>query len=162
VRKLGLADWSALAQIIGAMAVVISLVYVGFELRANTAAVQAAALQSVNQIARDQILLYATNPELNRISMQGAQDTANLNGEDRVRYRWLVRSFWLGMQTIYRQWQLGILPDEEWAVYYNVVCANVAMPGVRALWIRQRAQLVPSFARVVDSCSPDALRSVTQ
>lgn len=45
MKKPTLGDLANLAEIIGAIAIVISLIYVGQELRANTAAVKAASLQ---------------------------------------------------------------------------------------------------------------------
>ena len=57
MAKLTLRDWASVAEITSAVAVVLSLVYVGFELRGNTKAVEAATLLEVNKIARDHLLL---------------------------------------------------------------------------------------------------------
>jgi hypothetical protein len=45
---MSLQDWSNLAQVIGALAVVISLVYVGFQVKRNTGAVRSATSQAVH------------------------------------------------------------------------------------------------------------------
>ena len=45
---MNLQDWSNVAQVIGALAVVISLVYVGFQVKRNTSAVRSATSQAVH------------------------------------------------------------------------------------------------------------------
>ena len=84
--------------------------------------------------------------------MVGDRDLSKLDPEQRMRYFWQDRSFWLGMQTIYRQWQLGVLPDDEWTVYRKVICANIAVRGTRTLWPQEATMLIPVFVKVVESC----------
>ena len=150
MAKLTLREWAAVAEIVSAVAVVLSLVYVGFELRGNTKAVEAATLLEVNKIARDHLLLVWGDADLNRIDMVGGKDLSQLSPEDQQRYFWNVRSFWLGMQTVFRQHEFGILPDEEWRVYNDVICSNIAYPGTRALWTG--TDLIPEFVSVVEAC----------
>src|SRR5262245_23427171 len=152
MTKLGLAEWTSIAQIVSAIAVVVSLVFVGLEVRRNTLSVQATALQGVIGIAREQLLLMAGNAELNRIAMIGDDNLAQLNPEERMRYFWQDRSFWLGMQTVYRQWQLGVLPSEEWKVYKKIICLNIGVRGERTLWSQEAPTLIQSFVKVVEAC----------
>jgi hypothetical protein len=107
MAKLTLSSWASIAEIVSAIAVVLSLIYVATELRGNTRAVEAATLVEVNKIAREHLLLVWSNQEANRISMVGDEDLSQLSPEERQRYYWNVRSFWLGMQTVFRQHDLG-------------------------------------------------------
>ncbi|MHC4235283.1 MAG: hypothetical protein ACYSUQ_09230 [Planctomycetota bacterium] len=108
MAKLTLSSWASIAEIVSAIAVVLSLIYVATELRGNTRAVEAATLVEVNKIAREHLLLVWSNQEANRISMVGDEDLSQLSPEERQRYYWNVRSFWLGMQTVFRQHDLGM------------------------------------------------------
>jgi hypothetical protein len=152
MSRLSLGEWSSIAEIVAAVTVVISLFFVALEVRSNTRAVHAATLQSVIGIARQQVLLMASDGDLNRIAMTGDNDLTQLTPEERLRYWWQDRSFWLGMQTIYREWQLGVLPNEEWDVYNKVICINIGVRGTRALWSQQRMLLMPTFVRLVEAC----------
>ena len=49
MAKYGLSDWAHVAEIAAATGVVISLIYVGLELRSNTEATQAATREAINQ-----------------------------------------------------------------------------------------------------------------
>ena len=139
-----------IAEIVGGAAIVMTLIVLLLEVRGNTAAIRAATLLEVNQIARDHLILMWSNEDASRIDQIGSQDLSQLSPEEQRRYSWNVRSFWLGMQTVYRQYDLGTLPDEEWRVYYDVICLNIGWPGTRGLWTG--TDLIPEFVNVVESC----------
>lgn len=142
--------YAQLAEILASTAVIATLIVLLLQVRENTAAIRAATLLEVNKIARDHLVLMWSDADASRINQIGAQDLSQLNAEERQRYIWNVRSFWLGMQTVYRQYDLGILPEEEWQVYRNVICTNISWPGTRELWTG--TDLIPDFVRVVESC----------
>lgn len=145
--------------------VVAGLVFLGVEVRQNTTALQAAAIQESTSVARQQILTLATDGELNRLTMAAFGD---LSLEDQQRVFWLSRSFWLGMQGLYRQWELGVLPSAEWSVWHGIICNNYApadgiytASGGDELWSRNVDSLLPDFVSLVeDSCAApaDAIR----
>lgn len=142
--------YAQLAEILASTAVIATLIVLLLQVRENTAAIRAATLLEVNKIARDHLVLMWSDADASRINQIGAQDLSQLNAEERQRYIWNVRSFWLGMQTVYRQYDLGILPEEEWQVYRDVICTNISWPGTRELWTG--TDLIPDFVRVVESC----------
>jgi hypothetical protein len=59
-----LADWASIADIVGAIAVTMSLIFVGLEIRGNTKATQAATLQQ--SVGYDVTLLttFGSNPDI--------------------------------------------------------------------------------------------------
>lgn len=128
--------------------VVAGLVFVALEVQQNTNALHANAIQESTNVARQQILTLATDKALNELNMS---DFSTLDTNDQQRIFWLKRSFWLGMQGLFRQWQLGALPDEEWTVWRKVICSNFADPA--QLWSSQRELLIESFVDAVEDCS---------
>jgi len=149
---LRLEKWSLVSEMVAALAVVVTLIVLVLEIRENTSAIRATAILEVNKIARDHLLTMWTDAEANRIDQIGSQNLDALSPEERQRFYWNVRSFWLGMQTVYRQYVLGTLPEEEWQVYYKVICNNIAYPGTRELWNGDEDSLIPQFVDVVESC----------
>ncbi len=118
----------AIGETLGAVGLVASLIFVGLEIHQNTLASRAAAIQESTNIVRQQVQMFITDPEVNRINMIGAQDRSLLNVEEQERYRWILISYWWGMQGLYRQWDLGVLPDEEWQAWYTVMCNYMEDP----------------------------------
>ena len=140
-----------LKEVIGFIGVVGSLLFVGYELRQNTQATRATAIQESINVARQQIQMYALDADANRISFIGRDSLDVLNVEEQERYRWMMLSFFWGMQGVYRQWDLGVLPDEEWGAWYQVICLNIASPGTRRVWDRATFYTA-DFRAMVESC----------
>ena len=97
--------------------------------------------------------MFALDADANRINMIGAEDPEQLEPEERARYRWMVASFFWGMQGLHRQWALGVLPEEEWQAWNRVICLNITTPGMRWAW-QSFGFYTPDFTAVVESC-PD-------
>jgi len=136
----------------GIVAVVASLILVAFELRQNTNAVRATAVQEATTVARDQILMSVQNPDIVRISVTPYSE---LNELDKRRAFWINRSFWIGMQGLYRQHDLGVFPDEEWQFWTRVICANYHDEDENEydMWPGNSATLAEDFVRFVEGCT---------
>ena len=82
--------WLTLAANLGVIA---GIIFLALEIQQNTRTMQAAAIQDSTNIARQQILMFATDAETNRIAMIGTEDPTKLSPEERKRYFWINRSF---------------------------------------------------------------------
>ena len=144
-----------LGQTIGIIAnlgVVGGLIFLGVEIQQNTNATRADAIQQATNVAREQLYVYAQDPDLMRLAMT---DFDELNELDQRRRLNLSRSFYFGMQNLFRQWEMGVLPDADWDVWYGIICRNRAEVHPE-IWSEQ-ADLYPGFLRAVESCSDDQL-----
>lgn len=139
-------------EVLAALGVIGSLLFVGFELRQNTTALRAAAIQTSTEVARQQIQMFALDADANRINMIGHDDPEALSAEERSRYRWIVLSFLWGMQGQYHQWNLGVLPDDDWEAWNRVICSNARSAGMQWIWATDRAIYASDFQAVVDAC----------
>ena len=136
---------NALLTLAANLGVIGGIIFLGLEIQQNTRIIQAAAIQDSTNVARQQILMFAADAETNRIAMIGSQDPAKLSPEEKQRFFWINRSFWLGMQGLYRQWDMGVLPDEEWGVFNRVICNNHSSVGDRVFWPDNKKTLIPAF-----------------
>ncbi len=117
VMKLKLKQWAQIAEVIGAVAIVVSLIYVASELRQNTDATQAATFQQMVQLSATTLITMAQNSEMADIYSRGVQDPESLTDLERFRFFLVVRAQWRGMEAAYFQWQHGVLGDPEWSGY---------------------------------------------
>ncbi|MDX1428719.1 MAG: hypothetical protein R3282_00465 [Rhodothermales bacterium] len=142
-----------LAEIIGAVAVVLGLVFVGFELRSNTRAVEASTFQSLTDISNDYLMDLAANPDLAEITRLGYADLGSLNPADSSRFFTVERAFWVRMQNVYSQLERGTLTEDDWRLYSRVICdESGTFAGRRQLWPQQRLVLSDSFVSFVEDC----------
>ncbi len=145
-------NWRVVFEAIGLVAIVLSIIFLAFEVRQNTQAMRATAIQATTEVSRQQLLMLVTDQDVHRIEMLGHNDPDQLTSEEQRRYFYMIRSFWLGMQGLFRQWQLGVLPDEEWKVMSGVICRELSYPGVRSSWSQQQPdRLIPEFVEMVES-----------
>lgn len=138
----------------GAIAVLVGLIFVGLELRQNTAAVEAASLQDQTDASTDFLLLIAADEELARIWMAATKDPDQLSEIESQRYFLISRSRWLRMQNAYLQWRRGTLTDEDWSFYSGLICDPDVEGRIlfTTTWDQHKRQLTKGFADYVESC----------
>ena len=130
------------------IAILGGLVFLALEVHQNTNAVRSAAVQEAINVARVHPLMYVQNPEVNRLAMA---DYGSLSEEDQQRRFWLAVSFWHAMQGLYRQNELGTLPEPEWEVWARIICTNYERSDPE-LWARASATHSPDFVQFVENC----------
>jgi len=148
-RDLDIDKFNKWLTLVANVAILGGLVFLALEIQQNTNAVRSAAVQEATSIAREHPLMYAQNPEVNRLAMA---DYESLSEEDQRRRFWLDVSFWHAMQGLYRQNELGTLPEQEWDVWVRIICANYVQ-SVPQLWERAAATHASDFVEFVESCS---------
>ncbi len=146
-------QWLILAANLG---VLVGIIFLSIEIRQNTTAMRGAAIQTAATLSREQMFVIAQDAELSRIVVLGSTSPSDLNPVEAFRLSYLIRSFWVGMQANYRQWTLGILPEEEWAYYGRVICVYYGVPVSHAQWQAERQMFIPEFLEFVETCNPPA------
>ncbi len=153
MKKLSLADMASVAQIVGALAVVLSLLYVAKGLNDNTAAVKAASVTAITAGSRESLLSAVTDAEFARIRIEGDKDPSKLSELDAYRYFLFTRQLWLNFQNVWTQWKLGVIDDQLWTGYESAMCEIMASPGMRSQWPRHAHAYAQEFVELVESCS---------
>ena len=141
-------------ETLATLGVIASMVFVGLEIRQNTQAVRANAIQESTNVARQQVLTLAADPELTRLDLACADDPPGLTEEEQHRCFLLSLSFWWGMQGLFHQWDLDVLPDETWASWRRVICINYAAPWERR-FLANASQFDSVFIAMVESCGTE-------
>lgn len=141
-------------ELIGSGAVLVGLIFVGLELRQNTAAMEAASLQNQTDASTGFLTLVASDAELARIWITASDDPGQLNEIDSFRYFVLARARWLRMQNAFLQWRRGMLTDEDWRLYEGLICNPDTTGGIQfdETWNDHRSALTVEFAEFVDEC----------
>ena len=150
--KIKLLELAQIAEIIAAVAVVMSLIYVGKEVQSNTAAVRGAAMQAVATTDADILMSVASGATFSEIVRLGHQDTSQLTPPDAFRYILFMRQFWLSFQNIYQQSELGLIDQSVWRSYVSVICGMAFRPGVQKTWPDHAQILDAGFVAVVEDC----------
>ncbi len=81
----------AIGEILGAIAVLGTLIYVAAQIRQNTASVTTATYESLVSGVTDINLVVVGNPEVASILARGAVDPHSLDADEALRYSYLMR-----------------------------------------------------------------------
>ena len=152
MSRFNLAELGQIAEIVAALAVVISLIYVGKEVQNNTSAVRGAAMQAIATTDADALMTIASDADLSEIVRIGQQDPSQLTPADAFRYTLFMRQFWLSFQNIFQQSELGLIDSSVWKSYLTVICGMYANHGTRETWPDHVNVLDTKFAAVVEQC----------
>jgi hypothetical protein len=137
MNKLRLSDWASIAEVIGAMAVVISLIYVGFQIKANTIEVRATNRQEL--VSRSLIATHtaASSPELAG-ALAKAAEGAPLTPVELAQYRYFVRGMQYDIQEAYLLYHEGLLDEAYWLTRASKFRAYMQSSNGREVYKRHK------------------------
>ncbi len=121
-------------QTIAVVALVVSLIFVGIQIRQNTLATRAAShnevSNSLNQINR----MFAENADLTRIWLSGADNRQALTAEERWRFDSTLRAYMHVCETMFVQSRLGVGDKSIMLAEQDGVRTVLASPGGGEWW----------------------------
>jgi hypothetical protein len=121
---------SAIGQIVGALAVVISLIYVAREIRSNARAARMASMDTPIRWLRQLV----EHPDLREFYYRGIHDFDSLEGADLVGFGVLMNQLFHIIQEAYYQQADGHLEPRVWQETEVSVRDLIAYPGIQAWW----------------------------
>ena len=148
---MSLGDLANLGQVIGAIAVVVSLFYVAHQIRQNTNAVRSATAQTVHEHFAKWYHLVAADDELAQIVAKGLRDYGSLSEKERVRFVATFMAFLSYTQNAFLKWREGLLASPLWMGWELVIMNLVCAPGGKAFWKERGYMFGGEFRRYVES-----------
>ena len=151
-------NWSAvgaLSDLIGALAVVVSLIYLAIQIRQNTNALRAETAREVVASIRAINTTVASDPELFRIFSTMTENPSQLSPQERGRATHLLFNHFRAIEDAHRQYTKGNLDEEVWAGWSRVLYDYINSPGWREYWNLRRDLFSSTFARYVNELRGD-------
>jgi hypothetical protein len=102
---MNLNDPANIGQVIGAVAVVVSLFYVAHQIRQNTNAVRSATAQTLHEHFANWYHVLASDPVLSQIAAKGLRDYTSLSEQERVRFIATYMAFVSYSQNAFLKWR---------------------------------------------------------
>jgi hypothetical protein len=153
-------NWDAIGatgEVLGAIAVVVSLVYLAFQIRQNTRqidentkAAQAAAFDSSIAHTFKARQAIVENSDVARIYLEGSNDPDSLSDEDRVRYRLIMHNTLWSLWNMQSQSRVGDLASETWNAQLATLKRIISTEGFRWFWGNYSQEFGASFQKIVD------------
>jgi len=142
---------SLVSQIVSAIAVVASLVFVGFQLRQNTRAVRASTSQAHSATYLQAVESLFADAQFASIWRRGLGDFDRLDEDERVRFLAFTSALFRFYDASRIQMLHGQLDPEHWRTIEQQVISLAGQPGIRAWWKLRRAWHSEDFQRLFES-----------
>ena len=129
---------------------VVSLIYVGLQVRQNTAAIQTSTSQELYQQYQEQGLLVMESAEIAEIILRASQ-SAELTPVDSVRYDSYLDVNLNLYEAVYTNALQGTVEPEMASAWLAWMPGLVCTAGVRAFWTENKEFYHRAFRSAVDS-----------
>ncbi len=148
--RLKLSEWASVAEIAGAFAVIVSLVYVGYQVNDNTSAIRSAAANDASVAMQSWYLEMGSNPQASRLWFDAMTSPEPLSTHDEFQFMMMMHAVLLGMQNSYLLSQEGTIDAEFREAITTAIVAVKDLPGMGRYWRQRRDFFHEGFAVYVD------------
>ena len=149
MKRLTLSEITNLAEIVGTIAIVVSLIFVGLQIRQNTRQIEAASYQTGITFI-DAVNNLATNPDSAGLIIKGLQDFDALTKVEKARFDGrlynVMNKFFLARQ-VYLQ---GSLSREVYETYEDLLARLMRSPGAALWWAKTKYIIPDDIKSVID------------
>ena len=149
-----LEQWALVAQIISAIAVIASLIFVGFQLRQATSAIRATSSQAHSSLYTDLVQSIIDNADFARVWSIGLADPKSLKEEEWVRFVAYASALFRLYESSRVQWLNGRLDREHWHTIERQAADFGHMPGLQAAWKLREHWYSTEFRAWFDGLAP--------
>ena len=148
--KLKLSEWAHVAEIAGAVAVIVSLIYVGYQVNDNTAAIRSAAANDASVAMQTWYLEMGSNREASDLWFDAMTSQEPLATHDEFQFMMMMHAVLLGMQNSYLLSEEGTIDAEFREAITTAIVAVKDLPGMGRYWRQRRNFFHSGFAEYVD------------
>jgi hypothetical protein len=147
-------NWEALGaigEIVGAIAVVVTLGYLAVQIRQNTRSVRASTYQSITSFIGEMNRVIEENPDLAQIMRAGVLDLSQLSLDERIRFNANMMTRFRHHENLYYQYRTGMLDEREFEGFRRLFSWHLSFAGTAAWWTGARGYYSHDFAAYVGS-----------
>jgi hypothetical protein len=145
---------SAISQLIGSLAVVLSVLYLAVQVHQSTRVAKLAMQDAAATALRDVTKPLMENAELERIWRVGLEDISALSIEERARFFHAVYQFLKAFETIHFHYVYGMMDRDLWQGWHGLLRHYVVAPGMAHYWKLRPEVFSERFRNFVNSLQP--------
>ncbi len=145
-----LEKWALVAEIVGALAIVLSLIFVGLEIRDSTRVTTLNLDRVLDQQNLALNLAITNSADFAELLVRGESDRDGLNTAERARFDNYCLSRFGAYENIVDDFAAGFIADDDYDVWAGHFKYRFDKPGYRQFWIEYRSQYFASFRAWAD------------
>ncbi len=159
---MSLEDLGNIGEFVGAVAVVVSLVYLALQIRQNTSqlhqntdVVRADAELHNARLAAEFNAHLADNGELSELWRLGMAEPGKMTGAQQIRFGFMMADLFYRLEGLFRQYRRGFLAPDAWEAWDRLMSRLLGASLVLSWWRGQQHPFSAAFREHVDTLVRD-------
>lgn len=148
-------DWdivAAIAELLGALGVFLTLIYLAMQIRDNTRLLQAGSLESVLEGPRDRYFLpMASNPDMADIFARGLNSLEELDEKETRRFFYMLYEQLFQMQQVMHLRERDLIPQVDFDAWLDYTASLLRTPGGAEMWPHCEKVITPTIANLINT-----------
>ena len=140
----------AISQIVGAVLVGITLIYLAVQLRQNTSALKSSAFLAISTLMGSTMEVWATHSDLAPLLIKAQAGLDELSPDERARFGFLMMMAFRRVETVVVQRHLGFIDRELTEGFERSALSALHAKGVRQWWDASKGAFSNLFSAWVD------------
>lgn len=145
---------SAISQAVGSVAVVLSVLYLAVQVHQSNRVAKVAAQDAAAAAVRDVTNTFMDNAEMARIWRIGLENLGSLSVDDQARFFHGTHQFLKAFETIHYHHVNGLMDEQMWAGWQELLRHYIASPGIRHYWNLRGALFSERFRQYIAVMHP--------
>ena len=143
-------DIGLVVEIVGIAGIIVSLIFLGYELKRSNDIAEAEAVASIYSMTNEMSLALAENPELSRVFSLAESDFESLSPDDLWTLYALLEYVINVNETAWKYFDKGIINQEEAEFYAQGLCRLIGHhPSLVSAWQSNKQDRLPGFYEYV-------------
>ena len=150
-------------EFVGALGVVLSLLFVGYSIVQNTKATRAQTHQAITQSFMSIAQVIAERPEAFAGGVvSDADEFQNLDAGDKAFFIAAIFGLFKYFELMFMEHSEGNTDDETWSAWSQHMLMQFHQPGVQAWWSLRQATFHPAFRKFLNESQPPNMKSFAE
>ena len=145
---------SAVGEVVGAVAVIATLLFVARDIRQNSKSLAMSALRDTTAQWNQWSDMIASSSDLADIVAKGNKSYADLSESEKLRYGAYVQSFFDNVES-FRELVIDYRAEKDLTVLISIVSRRVNIPGFSAWWLENTSDYSAEFLTWIEGLRSD-------
>ena len=141
---------SALSEALGVVAVVASLIFVGFQIRQNAESTRSATVAQCLNISTSWAGTLGSDKATAAVFVRGLADPQSLDVEEKSQFAMLLLSLCRAHSNSQYQFRQGLLDEQIWTAVQRTMKTAFSQPGFAWWWPKYQEGFTEDFSKMVE------------
>ena len=148
-------DLGAISELLGSVAVIVSLVYLAVQVRRNAEATRSSTYQAIVAEFGAINTAMTSTPDLSSLFVNGLEEFDSRSADERAELSQLFFLVFHNFENMYYQHHRGHLEEGLWAGWKRLMLTYGRRPGFQQWWSHRRPVFSRDFVEFIDNTEID-------